>query len=151
LKNPSTIVQCSTLGEGEPRTTPHLHTTTSASQGQTNTNPPNWLTAARAADSKKAKDILVLNVREVTFFTDYFLICTAGSQRQAQAIAEEIGRQLKETGEVATSVEGYGTGDWVLLDYGDLVIHVFSESARAYYDLERLWRGAQVVDWADEK
>ncbi len=109
---------------------------------------PNWLTAARAAESKKAKDLLVLDLREVTSFTDYFIICTSSSSRQGQAVADEIGKQLKDMGELPVSVEGYDSGDWILVDYGDFLVHVFSESARSYYELERLWRHATRVDLA---
>ena len=109
---------------------------------------PNWLVAARAAESKKARDLLILDVRDVTSFTEFFVICTASNQRQAQAIADEIGMQLKQMGELPISAEGYDTAEWILLDYGDFLIHVFSETARSYYELERLWRGAKTVDAA---
>jgi ribosome-associated protein len=107
---------------------------------------PNWLVAARAAESKKARDLLILDVREVTSFTEFFVICTASSQRQAQAIADEVGKQLKQMGELPVSAEGYDTAEWILLDYGDFLVHIFSESARSYYDLERLWRHAKPMD-----
>ena len=102
--------------------------------------PPNWLTAARAADAKKATNLKVLDLREITSFADYFLICSGANQRQIQAIANEIETELKKQGERPSSVEGYGNAEWVLMDYGDLVVHVFSDQARAYYDLDRLWR-----------
>lgn len=73
------------------------------------------------------------------------MICTSANPRQAQAIADEIGKQLKTLGELPISSEGYDTGEWVLLDYGDFLVHIFSETARSYYDLERLWRHARVV------
>ena len=76
-------------------------------------------------------------------FADYFIICTGGNSRQIQAIADEIEPQLKERGEYPFSIEGYQNAEWVLVDYGDLVIHIFSEKARKYYDLERLWRDAK--------
>ncbi len=108
-------------------------------------NSPPWLTAVRAAESKKANDIRVLDLREVTSFADYFVICTGGNPRQIQAICEEIGLQLSKQGEYPQSVEGFETAEWVLADYGDFLIHVFSEKARSYYDLERLWRHAKEV------
>jgi ribosome-associated protein len=107
---------------------------------------PNWLVAARAAESKKAKDLLILDLREITSFTEFFVICTATNKRQAQSIADEIGMQLKQMGELPVSAEGYDTAEWILLDYGDFLVHVFSETARSYYELERLWRGAKAVD-----
>jgi ribosome-associated protein len=85
---------------------------------------------------------VVLDLREVTSFADFFVICTGGNARQIQAISEEIGVQLGARGEYPVSVEGFKNADWVLADYGDYLIHVFSGKARAYYDLERLWRHA---------
>lgn len=102
-----------------------------------------WLAAVRAAESKKATDIRVLDLRPVTTFADTFVICTGSNSRQIQAIADEVEKHLKETnGDRPNSVEGYQNSEWVLLDYGDFVVHVFSEKARAFYDLERLWRDA---------
>ena len=89
----------------------------------------------------------MLDVREATSFADYFLICTGANVRQGQAIADEISKQLRDVGERPSSLEGYGNAEWVLLDYGDLVIHVFSPKARAYYDLERLWRDSKPLEW----
>jgi len=100
----------------------------------------------RAAESKKATDIRVLDLRPVTTFADTFVICSGTNSRQIQAIADEIEKQLKqELGERPNSVEGYQNSEWVLLDYGDFVIHVFSEKARSFYDLERLWRDAHEI------
>ena len=107
---------------------------------------PSWLTAVRAAESKKASDIKVLDLTGITSFTDYFVLCTGANTRQSQAISDEIGLQLKERGEFPISVEGYNQAEWILLDYGDFLIHVFSPHARTYYDLERLWRNAKNLD-----
>ncbi|MFB3777015.1 MAG: ribosome silencing factor [Bryobacteraceae bacterium] len=107
-----------------------------------------WLSAVRAAESKKAVDILVLDLREVTSFTDYFVICSGSNSRQIQAISDEIGQQLKQQGVLPRSVEGYDNAEWILADYGDFIVHIFSERARAYYDLERLWRQARTVEVA---
>jgi len=107
---------------------------------------PAWLTALRAAESKKALDSRVLDLREVTSLADYFLICTASNQRQAQAIWDEIAKQMKEhLGERAIGVEGYEGGEWIVGDFGDLIVHVFTPDKRVYYDLERLWRHAANV------
>jgi ribosome-associated protein len=105
------------------------------------------LSAVRAAESKQAKDIVVLDVREATSFADYFVISTGASSRQIQAIADEVSQQLGKRGERPSSLEGYRNAEWVLVDYGDLVVHVFSPKARTYYDLERLWRDAKPVTW----
>ncbi len=81
----------------------------------------------------------------MTSFTDYFVICSGANHRQVQAIANEIQEKLAAAGERPTNVEGLDNAEWVLMDYGDLVVHVFSEQARAYYDLDRLWRTAKEV------
>jgi ribosome-associated protein len=101
---------------------------------------------ARAADSRKAENLLVLDLREVTSFTDYFVICSVTNPRQGQAICDEIHKQMKELGELPVSMEGYDRGEWILMDYGDVLVHVFSASARSYYGLERLWSHAKKVD-----
>jgi ribosome-associated protein len=102
--------------------------------------------AAHAAESKKALDLRVLDLRDVTSFTDYFLICSVSNPRQAYAVSDDIHKQLKESGELPVSVEGYEAAEWILMDYGDFIVHIFSEKSRAYYDLERLWRHAKLVD-----
>lgn len=102
-------------------------------------------TALRAASDKKALDPVVLDLREIASFTDYFLITSGTNQRQVQAIADEVVEQLKKEGTRAARVEGYKTAEWVLVDYGDFVVHVFEEKARRFYDLERLWRDAARV------
>lgn len=103
----------------------------------------------RAAASKKAADLKVLDLREVASFTDYFVICTGSNPRQLRTIGDEIVLQLKQQGEYAVSTEGYDSAEWILLDYGDCVIHIFSKRAREYYDLERLWRHARTVKVPD--
>jgi ribosome-associated protein len=100
----------------------------------------------RAAESKKATEIKVLDLTGITSFADYFVISTGANQRQIQAIADEVGVQLKHAGESPISLEGYQQAEWVLMDYGDLLVHIFSPKARAYYDLERLWRNARAVE-----
>lgn len=101
----------------------------------------------RAAESKKATDITVLNLTGITSFADYFVICTGANQRQVQAISDEVNLQMKrQASELPISVEGYNQAEWVLADYGDLLVHIFSPKARDYYGLERLWRGAKPVE-----
>ena len=87
----------------------------------------------------------MLDLREITTFADFFVICSGTNQRQIQTIANEIETELKTQGERPTSVEGYSNAEWVLMDYGDLVVHIFSDQARAYYDLDRLYRDAKEV------
>lgn len=101
----------------------------------------------RAAEAKKATDITVLNLTGITSFADYFVICTGANQRQVQAISDEVNLQMKrQASELPISVEGYNQAEWVLADYGDLLVHIFSPKARDYYGLERLWRGAKPVE-----
>jgi ribosome-associated protein len=102
--------------------------------------------AAVAADDKKANDIVALDITEIAAFTSYFLLCTGDSSRQIQAIADEVEARLKEKGIRPAHIEGYRNAEWVLMDYLDLVVHIFSRNARAYYDLERLWRDAKRMD-----
>lgn len=98
--------------------------------------------ALQAAGDKKAVDMVVLDLRNIASFTDYFLITAGNNARQVQAIADEIVDRLKKQGTKAQRVEGYQTAEWVLVDYGDFVVHVFDGKARQFYDLERLWRDA---------
>ncbi len=105
-----------------------------------------WLTAVRAAESKQATNIRVLDLTAVTTFCDYFIICTAANSRQMQTITDEIAIQMKKRGEPANSIEGYEQGEWILTDYSDIIVHVFNERSREFYDLDRLWKNGTVVD-----
>jgi len=113
--------------------------------------------AARAAASKKADDLVALDLRHAGAFTDVFLICTAQNARQARAVADAVEHRLRvDLGVRPSHVEGHDRGDWVLLDYFDLVVHVFTPETRAFYGLERLWgRAARVeivaTDLADDR
>lgn len=98
--------------------------------------------ALHAAAEKKAIDPTVLDLRGISSFTDFFLIFTGANRRQVQAISDEVVEQLKRNGSPAARVEGYQNAEWILIDYGDFVVHVFEEKARRFYDLERLWREA---------
>ncbi|HXD33979.1 MAG TPA: ribosome silencing factor [Pyrinomonadaceae bacterium] len=103
------------------------------------------LLALHAASDKKALDIVLLDLREIATFTDHFLITSGANQRQVQAIADEVIDKLKKAGSPAARVEGYRTAEWILVDYGDFVVHVFEDKARKFYDLERLWREGKRV------
>lgn len=104
--------------------------------------------AVHAAESKKATDIKVLDLTGITSFTDRFVLCTGSNSRQIQAISDEITLRLKqERGELPLSVEGYNQAEWVLVDYGDFLVHIFSPKSREYYALERLWRNAKLIDF----
>ena len=102
--------------------------------------------ALHAGSEKKAIDPVVLDLRDIASFTDYFVIVSGQNERQVQAISDEIYEQLKKSGETAARVEGYKTAEWILLDYGDFVVHVFEQKARQFYDLERLWRESKRVE-----
>ena len=110
---------------------------------------PELAWAVAAAQNKKADAVTVLDLTGIGAFTDYFLICSGESARQIQAITDEIEEQLGRRGVAPMHREGGETAEWVLLDYGDFVIHVFSQRARLFYDLERLWRAARRFDFAE--
>jgi ribosome-associated protein len=103
-----------------------------------------------AAGEKKAIESVVLDLREIASFTDYFVICSGANERQVQAISDEVVETLKKAGSPVTRVEGYKTAEWILLDYGDFVVHIFAEKARRFYDLERLWRESRRVELPPE-
>lgn len=98
-----------------------------------------------AAEERKAYDLRVLQLGEVTSFTDYFLICSGTSGRQVQAIADAVQQAMKAESVRPLQVEGYKNGRWVLMDYGDFVVHIFDEETRTFYGLERLWSDAPDV------
>jgi len=101
--------------------------------------------AVRAAQDRKALDLDVLDLKEVSSFTDFFLICSGTSTRHTQAICDAIVDRLEESGVSPAHVEGYAQAEWILLDYLSFVVHVFSQRARQFYDLERLWKNARRV------
>lgn len=101
--------------------------------------------ALQAASDKKALDLVVLDLREIASFTDYFVIASGNNERQVQAISDEVFEKLKKSGTAAARVEGYKSAEWILLDYGDFIVHVFSDKARKFYDLERLWRESKRI------
>jgi ribosome-associated protein len=104
--------------------------------------------AARAALAKKATDVVILDLRKVTEFTDYFVLASAANQRQLLAVADAVMEALREQGLRPSHIEGYPKQEWILLDYGDFVFHVFTPRMRAFYDLERLWGGASRIEVA---
>jgi ribosome-associated protein len=107
--------------------------------------------AIHAAGERKALDIVVLDLREVASFTDFFVIASGTNVRQVQAIADAVEEHLRKELRVKPArVEGYNSAEWVLLDYGDFILHVFEEKSRRFYDLERLWRDASRLNVSDE-
>ena len=101
---------------------------------------------AAAAEDKKASDVTVLKLIGVTTFTDYFVICSANSSRQVQSISDEIEDSLRSKKVRPLHVEGRTNAEWILMDYGTFIVHVFNEKSRQFYDLERLWRDAEKVE-----
>lgn len=100
------------------------------------------LACARAAIDKKAENVKILDLTEISGFTDYFVICSGMSDRQVQSIADSVDQTITSMGSDILSAEGYAEGRWVLMDMGDVVVHVFLDALREYYDLEALWADA---------
>lgn len=103
------------------------------------------LACARAAIDKKAENVQILDLTELSGFTDYFVICSGMSDRQVQSIADAVDHTISASGGDILSAEGYADGRWVLMDMGDVVVHVFLDALREYYDLETLWADAPKV------
>ena len=104
---------------------------------------------ARIADDNRARDIVLLDLRKATPLVDFFVIVTAGSRRQSNAIVSEVDQEMKKRGEAKLGIEGSEEGRWALIDYGDFVVHVFSPEDRAYYALEEIWGDAPHLDWQE--
>ncbi len=107
------------------------------------------LLLVRALDSKKGQDILLLETDGLTTLSDYFVLCTGTSAPQLKALADAAERSMKENDILPHHVEGHRGGTWILQDYGDVVLHLFSPEAREFYDLDRLWQDAKKVDISD--
>ncbi len=104
---------------------------------------------AKAAVDRKAENLIALDVREVTSFADVFILATGGSDRHVRAIADAVKEAVEELGERPLGIEGYDEGRWLLLDLGDVIVHVFQREVREHYDLERLWSEAPRLDLLD--
>jgi len=102
--------------------------------------------AVKAADDKRAEDILALNMKGISLIADYFIICHGNSDKQVQAIAREMKEKAQEKGYDVKRIEGFDEARWVLIDLGDVVAHVFHREERSYYNLERLWGDAPIED-----
>ena len=109
--------------------------------------------AAKALDSKKGRDIKVLEIDKITTLADYFVICSGGSNTQINALGDEVEKELTQAGEEPLHREGYRGGTWVLLDYGSVIVHVFTPEAHDFYDLEHLWADAKELpaeEWEEK-
>ena len=102
--------------------------------------------AVKALDSKKALDIKVIKIQDISAIADYFVIASASNQNQVQAMVDNVDETLGRAGFEAKQIEGTRNSSWVLMDYGDMIVHVFDEENRLFYDLERIWRDGKVLD-----
>ena len=136
-----------------PKTTKTVAPKTAAPKAAKSAAPaklPKVITAAiAAAHDRKATGVVVLDLKKAGAFTDYFVICSAANQRQVQAVADAIEKALKDQKQRPSLVEGYARAEWILLDYFDFVIHVFSKHARDFYGLDRLWGSATRIEFPD--
>lgn len=103
--------------------------------------------AARIANDNKAKDVLILDLRGLTPLFDFFVICTGTSKRQIRTVADEVDDAMRALGDKRIGIEGYEASQWILQDYGDVILHVFEPSKRSYYELEELWTDAPRLTW----
>ncbi|MCM2278775.1 MAG: ribosome silencing factor [Oligoflexia bacterium] len=120
-------------------------TTEELSQTRPDPSREKALACARAAIEKKAENVKILDLTDISGFTDYFIICSGMSDRQVQAISDSVEHAMDVAGSELLSAEGYGEGRWVLMDFGDVVVHIFLDALREYYDLETLWADAPRV------
>lgn len=102
--------------------------------------------AYKALDEKKGEDIKVINISEISVLADYFIIANGSSDSQVRALVDNVEEQLGKAGFDAKQREGYGTGSWVLLDFGDIIVHIFDKENRLFYDLERIWRDGKLLE-----
>ena len=102
--------------------------------------------AIQALEDKKAEDIRVIDISEVSVVADYFLIASGNNRSQIQAMADNVQETLGRAGFEMRQVEGYGTANWILLDYGDIIVHIFDKENRLFYNLERIWRDGKAID-----
>lgn len=100
-------------------------------------------------DEKKAQDIKVIDISKISVIADYFIIAGGSNERQVKALADNVEEKLGKAGVIPKSIEGYHNANWILMDYGDVIIHVFNQDDRLFYDLERIWMDGQDVSIAD--
>ncbi len=105
--------------------------------------------AYRALDDKKAEDICVINIEKVSVLADYFLIASGTNRNQVQAMADNVDEMLHKAGYTVKQIEGYQTANWILMDYGDIIVHIFDRENRLFYDLERIWRDGESISLED--
>lgn len=107
--------------------------------------------AIKALEDKKAEDIRIIDISNVSVLADYFLIANGSNRSQIQALADHVEEQLGKAGAPVRQIEGYDTANWILLDFGDIIIHIFDKENRLFYDLERIWRDGALVELTEFK
>ena len=105
--------------------------------------------AAKVLDSKKALDVRIIDISKVTVIADYFIIAGATNERQCKALADNVEEALAKEGVTPKAIEGYSNANWILMDYRDVIIHIFNQDQRLFYDLERIWTDGKIVEAAD--
>jgi ribosome-associated protein len=125
--------------------------TTAPAKAQFSDLDPEVQLAVRSAAEKKASEMVILDLRQIASFAEFFIITSGANPRQVQAVSDEIEEQLKkQLGSRPVRIEGYTSAEWVLMDYGDFIVHIFNKEAREFYDLERLWRDAGRVSLPED-
>ena len=102
--------------------------------------------AYNALDDKKGQDICIINIEEISTVADYFIIASGDNRNQVQAIADNVSDELGKVGCEVKQTEGYHSANWILMDYGDIIVHIFNKEDRLFYDLERIWRDGKIVE-----
>lgn len=102
--------------------------------------------AVKALEEKKGEDIRIIDIRNVSILADYFIIADGNNANQVQAMADNVEEELTKAGHECRQIEGYNTASWILMDYGDIIVHVFSREDRLFYDLERIWRDGKQIE-----
>lgn len=106
--------------------------------------------AVAALEEKKGEDIRIIDIQGVSVLADYFIISNGSNENQVQAMVDSVQEELHKSGYVCKQIEGYGSANWILMDYGDIIVHVFCKEDRLFYDLERIWRDGKIMDSVDE-
>ncbi|MBT9776966.1 ribosome silencing factor [Clostridium sp. MCC353] len=106
--------------------------------------------AVMALEEKKGEDIKIIDIRKVSVLADYFIIAHGNNVNQVQAMADNVEEMLGKSGYICKQTEGYGSGNWILMDYGDIIVHAFNKEDRLFYDLERIWRDGSIVTSVSE-
>lgn len=106
--------------------------------------------AVKALEDKKGEDVRIIDIRDISILADYFIIASGSNNSQVQAMVDNVEEELYKAGHECRQVEGYNTANWILMDYGDIIVHVFSKEDRLFYDLERIWRDGKQIKSLDE-